>query len=284
MSGGFVAVYRKIRKHFVWESGRARTKFEAWLDIIMEVQHSPEPQAVLIKGRLLCCHRGQSLKSLVTWAERWGWSKSKVGRFFKILVDEQMIILESERVTTRLTVVNYDHYNPPRNAGKHSGGTQTSTHTERKSEWQPEQSSDDKAKACDNEQNVNETANNKQTEKQTSHRRQSEQRQQGEQDSSSRKEQIALLEPPIVDMGKILKDVERFTKRLEEAFAPMDKRNRASFHNLRHAMYEHARKVDSNIFLVGISLISKAAESEVIQNKQAWVMQSIKNRMAERNT
>jgi hypothetical protein len=275
VNGGFVALYRKIRDHWLWERGRPRTKAEAWLDLCMEVQHSPEPRPVSIKGTVLDCRRGQSLKALETWAERWGWSKSKVNRFFQTLEKDKMIERASERVTTRLTIVNYDRYNPLRNGDGTSGGTQTDTESETKPEPKPEQSNIDRARTCENERNADDTANGTRT----SHRRQGEQRQQGEQFYD--RTEKTHLEKPVVDGLKLLKDAERFSVKLNQAFSPLDKRNAASFDNLKRDMYEYARNVDPGIFLEGISLICKAQESKTVKNKRAWVMRSIRNKMAE---
>lgn len=273
LNGGFVALYRKIRDNFVWEAGRPRTRLEAWLDLVMEAQHSTQPQPILIKGRLLCCQRGQSLKALETWAERWSWSKSKVVRFFEVLEKKNMIEHKSEGVTTRLTVVNYDRYNPLRNGDGASGGTQTDTESETKPEPKPEQSNIEGARTCENERNADDTANDTRT----SHRRQDDNRQQGEQFYD--RIEKAHLEQSVVDNRKLLSEAERFSAKLNQAFGPLDKRNAASFDNLKHDMCGHARHIDPGIFLEGISLVCKAQESEGIKNRRAWVMKSIKNKM-----
>ena len=227
-----------------------------------------------IKGRELQCRRGQSLKALETWAERWGWSKSKVVRFFKVLKQDGMIECKSEGVTTRLTIVNYDRYNPLRNGDGASAGMQTDTEPETKPEPKPEQSNIEGARTCENERNADDTGNGTRT----SHRRQGEQRQQGKQFLSR---EDAPVEKPIVDNRKLLREAERFSEKLNKAFGPLDKRNSASFGNLKHDMYEYARNVDPGIFVEGISLICKAQESEVIRNKRAWVMRSVRNKIAE---
>ncbi len=126
---GFILLYRKARQNFLWEPGRPRTKFEAWLDILLEAQHSYESQPVLVKGTLLHCHRGECLKSLESWAQRWGWSKTKTRNYLKSLENETMIVLKSERKTTRLSVVNYDTYQISRNSDENAKKTQTGRQT-----------------------------------------------------------------------------------------------------------------------------------------------------------
>ena len=126
---GFILAYRKIRQNFLWEPGRPRTRLEAWLDVLMEAQHAYDPQPVLIKGSLFHCYRGQCLKSLETWAQRWAWSKTKTRRFLKTLENETMVVLKSEQKTTRLTVVNYDTYQISRNSDETAEKTQTGRQT-----------------------------------------------------------------------------------------------------------------------------------------------------------
>lgn len=127
---GFVLLYRKARQNFLWESGRPRTRFEAWIDLIMEAQHSYDPQPVLIRGTMFHCYRGQCLKSLETWAQRWGWSKGATVRFLKMLESATMVELKSERKTTRLTIVNYDTYQISRNANDTTDGTRSDLQTD----------------------------------------------------------------------------------------------------------------------------------------------------------
>jgi len=92
------------------------TKREAWIDILLEVNHSQ--QKVNLGNEIIVCECGESLNSLDTWGERWRWTKSKVRRFFKLLEDDNMIVTKSERITTRLTVCNYGKYQVERNTNE----------------------------------------------------------------------------------------------------------------------------------------------------------------------
>ena len=111
---GWIRLYRKTRDNPLWR--KPLHPAMAWIDILMEVQHSEEPQKVMLGMQMLTCNQGESLKSLQTWASRWGWSRSKTARFVRLLASERMVVVKSERITTRLSVVNYAHYNDPRNA------------------------------------------------------------------------------------------------------------------------------------------------------------------------
>ena len=135
---GWIALHRKIQDNFLWKTPRKFSYAEAWIDILMEAQHSQEPQQVILGMKVLTCNYGESLKSIVTWAKRWRWSKSKVHRYFKMLEKCNMIVTKNEKVTTRLTVCNYSKYDPKQNASetpsrtqmkrrRNGGGTQADT-------------------------------------------------------------------------------------------------------------------------------------------------------------
>lgn len=112
MSDGWIALHRKFAEHPLWSKRRIFSEAEAWIDILMEVNHTE--RKVLIGGRVITCKRGQSLNSNGTWASRWNWTESKVRRYWNLLKSMDMIETENLRKTTRLTVCNYDTYQTPR--------------------------------------------------------------------------------------------------------------------------------------------------------------------------
>jgi hypothetical protein len=111
---GWVKTHRKIQSHWLYTEKRVFSNFEAWIDIILNVNHCEAK--VFIKGILFEVKRGESINSLDTWSKRWNWNKSKVRRFLDLLQKDKMIVLKSEQITTRLTVCNYDSYQDTRNA------------------------------------------------------------------------------------------------------------------------------------------------------------------------
>lgn len=114
MSYGWIKVHRQIQSHWLYTDKREFSYFEAWIDILLTVNHADAK--TMIQGTLYEVKRGQSINSLDTWAKRWKWSKSKVRRFLKTLENDSMIETKSETITTRLTVCNYDSYQDERNA------------------------------------------------------------------------------------------------------------------------------------------------------------------------
>lgn len=119
-NSGYIALHRKIQDNFLWKKSRRKEFSEAlaWIDILMEVQHSEKPQKIMLGMTVLTCNYGQSLKSIGTWAQRWNWSESKVWRFFQLLKQERMIETKNETISTRLSVCNYSRYDPKRNANE----------------------------------------------------------------------------------------------------------------------------------------------------------------------
>ncbi len=116
MNKGWVSIDRKIQNHWLWEEKREFSKLEAWLDILLNVNHSK--QKVMIKNTLFIVNRGDSINSLDTWAKRWKWNKSKVRRFLTLLENDLMIETKNEHKTTRLTVCKYDSYQHNGNANE----------------------------------------------------------------------------------------------------------------------------------------------------------------------
>lgn len=109
---GWITLNREIRDHWVYSDAE---NFRAWVTILMEVNHSE--QKIMIGKTLFTCARGESLRSLESWGKLFGnWSKSKTKRFFDTLKRETMIELKNERLTTRLSVCNYNKYQDVRNA------------------------------------------------------------------------------------------------------------------------------------------------------------------------
>ena len=113
MNNGWISIHRRIQEHWLWSEKRTFSNLEAWIDILMSVNHSDKK--VLIGNILLDVKRGDSIMSLDSWGKRWNWNKSKVRRFFSLLEKDEMIVTKNERKTTRLTVCKYDSYQDIRN-------------------------------------------------------------------------------------------------------------------------------------------------------------------------
>jgi hypothetical protein len=93
--GTFIKLYRKILDSKFYKEKRRFSKSEAWIDILL--------RAAWETGTL-------EIESYEKLAQRWNWSKSSVGRFIKILVNENMVEQRRDKLGTTLTVVNWRFY------------------------------------------------------------------------------------------------------------------------------------------------------------------------------
>lgn len=123
MNRGWWRFYRKMLSDPLWEAGRARTKFEAWVSLLSRAKGRPGRE--LVGHSMIPLERGQLIFSIHGLAEDWGWSRGKVRRFLKSLEREGRISVNqgcSEGVSkpypsanppySILTICNYDEYNP----------------------------------------------------------------------------------------------------------------------------------------------------------------------------
>ncbi len=102
---GWIKLHRKIRENWIWKDP---VKFQWWVDILLEVNHSPAK--VPVGFDIIECGKGQSIRSLQGWAVRWGTSKDTARNFLKMLQKDNMIVCENLTKTTRITVCNYESY------------------------------------------------------------------------------------------------------------------------------------------------------------------------------
>ena len=102
---GWIKIHRKIKDHWLWNSDH---RLKWWIDILLTVNHADTK--VLIKGKLIECKRGQSIRSLETWAKDWNVTKKTVKEYFELLQKDSMLVYESIKISTRITVSNYDDY------------------------------------------------------------------------------------------------------------------------------------------------------------------------------
>lgn len=115
---GWIKIHRSISSHWISQKPEY---LAAWVQILINVNHTTEKN--LFGNKLLECKRGESLKSLDTWAQIFGssWTKKKVRNFFKLLENDSMIVTNSERITTRLSVCKYDSYQSSGHADETQG-------------------------------------------------------------------------------------------------------------------------------------------------------------------
>jgi hypothetical protein len=107
-NSGWIKFFRSILNHWLWPKGKKLTYLEAWLLILLTVNHTDEK--CLIGYDVIECKRGQKLYSLQSWAKLFNWSVQNIRTYFKLLEKDNMVILEGLQKTTRLTICNYESY------------------------------------------------------------------------------------------------------------------------------------------------------------------------------
>ncbi|MGX7025844.1 DnaD domain-containing protein [Vagococcus hydrophili] len=105
---GWITIHRGVRDHWLYEEKRTFSKYEAWIDLLMDANH--KDKKILFDGNLVEVQRGQVITSLRKICNRWGWSNNKAKRFLNLLQEDEMIIWKSTTKKTVVTIVNYDFY------------------------------------------------------------------------------------------------------------------------------------------------------------------------------
>ena len=104
---GWAKIYRSLSDHWLWED-KPFSKGQAWIDLLLLVNHSEKK--TMIDGRLETVSVGQTITSTRKLCYRWCRSNTKVRYFLKILENESMIIVKSDRKKTVISIVNYSVY------------------------------------------------------------------------------------------------------------------------------------------------------------------------------
>lgn len=107
MSQGWVKLHRSMFDNDLW-TAEPFTKGQAWIDLIGNANH--KPASIWIRGIEQPVKRGQLAWSELTMAKRWKWSRGKVRRYLSSLETRQMIVQQTNKLTTLLTICKYDIY------------------------------------------------------------------------------------------------------------------------------------------------------------------------------
>jgi DNA replication protein DnaD len=104
---GWVSLHRRIKEGWLWKD-KPFTKGQAWIDLFLEANHARG--TVPVGNQIVVVERGQVFWSIEDMANSWGWSRTKVSNFLKMLEIDNMI--EQKRTTkyTLLTIVKYEFY------------------------------------------------------------------------------------------------------------------------------------------------------------------------------
>lgn len=87
------------------------TRWQAWTDLLLLANH--KDGVIFKRGNAVNVKRGQVGYSKEELAKRWTWSRGKVLRFLRFLEQQNVgqIVQHKSRITTLITIVNYEKYN-----------------------------------------------------------------------------------------------------------------------------------------------------------------------------
>ncbi len=104
----WISLHRKIRCNPLFNQKRKFSRFEAWVDMLMEANYKEKKW--LSGNEMIPVKRGSFITSELKLMDRWQWSKSKVRAFLKLLENEEMIVKKTDTKRTTIFIVNYDYY------------------------------------------------------------------------------------------------------------------------------------------------------------------------------
>lgn len=107
MRGKFT-IDRDLLSHSLWLSEKF-TRGQAWVDLLGLANH--KDGCINVRGNEIKLKRGDVGWSKLSLATRWGWSRGKVDRFILMLKrDNRIVIKQDNRISTVISINNYDMY------------------------------------------------------------------------------------------------------------------------------------------------------------------------------
>ena len=113
MSDGWFSLHRCLQSHWLWKD-KPFSYGQAWIDLLMMVNY--KETKVLMDAKLVVVPAGSVITSEVKLSERWGWGRTKLRGFLKLLEDDGMIVKNATNKQTTINVVNWGKYQLPQTA------------------------------------------------------------------------------------------------------------------------------------------------------------------------
>ncbi|MGX7579310.1 DnaD domain-containing protein [Staphylococcus aureus] len=114
---GWISIDRSIQNHWLFKEKRTFSKFEAWIYLLMEANHSKAK--VPIGNQIITVERGQRLTSILTLSDLFNWSRFKVKTFLDLLESDGMLEVKTTSKYALITIVNYDFYQSEQGRNQH---------------------------------------------------------------------------------------------------------------------------------------------------------------------
>lgn len=107
MSTGWIKLNRSIQENWLWEE-KPFDKKSAWIDLLLMANH--KNNKFPLGNEIIEVEQGSFITSEIKLMNRWGWSKTKLRNFLKLLESEKMITKVVDRKKTTISIVNYRVY------------------------------------------------------------------------------------------------------------------------------------------------------------------------------
>ena len=132
MGAGWIKLYRQLGDHPLWTAERF-TRGQAWMDLLMLANF--EPGVIRVRGIEIHLNRGDVGWSKLHLAKRWKWNRRTVGSFLGDLVRRKMIHIRISRLTTVISITNYETYqNSAQQSAQQSAHEEEELRSKRKNE------------------------------------------------------------------------------------------------------------------------------------------------------
>ena len=116
---GWIKLHRQIQDNNIWLENSPFDRRSAWIDLIMMA--NIQNKEIIYRGKVLTIKRGQVYTSIRKLADRWHWSRDKVGRFVNLLEKTHMIRRDNRTTyATLITIVNYSVFQDVHDSHKDS--------------------------------------------------------------------------------------------------------------------------------------------------------------------
>lgn len=107
MSTGWIKLNRSIQENWLWEE-KPFDKKSAWIDLLLMANH--KNNKFPLGNEIVEVEQGSFITSEIKLMNRWGWSKTKLRNFLKLLESEKMITKVVDKKKTTISIVNYKVY------------------------------------------------------------------------------------------------------------------------------------------------------------------------------
>lgn len=105
---GWIKLHRQLLNSDIWLIDKPYDERSAWIYLLLMANH--EDKNVILGNDVVEVKRGSFITSEIKLMKKWGWSKTKVRSFLKLLENDGMIIKKSDHKKTTITIINYSSF------------------------------------------------------------------------------------------------------------------------------------------------------------------------------